>query len=517
MIAANSTLQQLAVNPIRIPTAKIYIMWDGKNWTDETPYLKNVNGFDEMGGGLFEEGTGEIDATFFNEDFHFSLGHPNCPVTQEQMVPKRRVKVEIGFNNNNIVKFNGYIENYTPDVKSGEFRIHAFDRSYVLKSTYSGYVFLLNKTPTELIEYLAGIAGLTVDEMELDVTTSTIGFAYFEDRTIWYLLTEIAAAEGGRVFLDNDNKLNFWNRSHISFASTPVFTFRHDDYILDQPFEISDKDVKNKITVKAESRQVYEEQEVWNVEDEFKDEFKRVYAHQGNDSNNLIFSASLANPTTSFVRPLEAGVDYIANTEPDGSGTDVTDQIEFVTFVSFIRGLQFEIKNNMASGIAYFTKFVVRGTPAKVYNRVDAEVNNEYSQSLYGIKVKEITNPYIDSYDFAVSLAQIQLNMFANTLSNFSTETIGIPWLVPGDIVSLQVTPESEEVQNYLIVGQHWTWAPRSGATMKLDLAINYADYNKIEETMNFSETHSFYLDSGVYNWGDGVESGMLWNLGAWN
>ncbi len=518
MITAGSTLQQLAINPIRKPTSKVYIMWDGVNWTDETSRLKSASGFEEMGGGLFEEGISEIDVTFYNGDHHFSLNHANCSITQEQMVPKRKMYAEIGFDDENIVRFTGYIESYVPDIGAEEFRIHAFDKSYTLKSEFSGYVFLLNQTPTELIEYLGNLAGIDSSDMVLDTTTDTIGFAYFEDRSIWFLMSEIAAAEGGRVFFDNNNKLNFWNRSHISFASTPVFTFMHDDYILRQPYEISDKDIKNKVTVKAEARQVYEEQVVWDVDDEFKDEFKRVYAHQGDDDNNLLFSVELENPVTSFVRPLESGVDYTANTVQDGSGSDVTHQIEFETVGSYIKGLNFEIKNNMSSGIAYFTKLQMRGTPAKIYNRVNAQVNNEYSQGLYGIKPKDIANPYIDNYDFAISLAQTQLNMFSNTLANFSSEVVAIPWITPGDIVAVQVTPESSSSQRYLVTGVRWNWAPRAGATMALNLAVNYADYNKVSDSFAFSgEAHSFTLDSGVYHWGTVIESGLVWNMGAWS
>ncbi len=517
MITASATLQQLAVNPIRKPTARVYIMWDEVTWTDETDRLKDVTGFEEMGGGMFTEGMSEIDVVFSNVDFHFSLDHPNCSITTERMVPKRRIKVEIGFNDEHITRFNGYIENYTPDVSAGEFRIHAFDRTYTLKHVFSGYIFFIDKTPTELIEWLADLAGIDVSDRVLDATTDPIKFAYFEDRSVWFLMAQIAAAEGGRIFFDNDNKLNFWNRSHISFAPAAVFTFKHDDYILNQPYEISDKDIKNKIVVSAETRQIYEEQTIWDVKDEFTDEFKRVLAHQGDDTNNLVFNISLENPVTSFVRPLESGVDYIANTAVDGSGSDVTADIEFVSLGTFIKGVTFEIKNNMSSGIAYFTKFQVRGTPAKVYSKVDAEVNNEYSQGLYGIIPKAIKNPYIDSYDYAISLAQIQLNMLANTLSNFSTSVIAIPWLTTGDIVAVQVTPESTDLQTYLTIGVRWSWKPRAGATQTLTLAVNYSDYNKVTESFAFSgEAHSFTTESGVYEWGATIDSGLVWSLGAW-
>lgn len=517
MIEASERLKELAQKKIRKPSARVWIMWDGVNWTDESSRLKNVSGFEEMGGGLFEEGSGEMDAVFFNADYHFTLGHPNCPITEEQMIPKRRIKVEIGFNGENLTKFNGYIEGYTPDVKSDEFRVHAFDKSYLLKSVYSGYQFYLNTTATELIAHLATLAGLTSNEMILDTTTDPIGFAYFENRTIWFIMCQIAAAEGGRISFDNEGNLVFWNRTHLSFASSPVFTFRHDDYILDQPYEISDKDIKNKIKVTAEPRAVYEEQVIWDVKNEYRDEFQRVYAHQGDDNNNLKFSVELENPVTSFVRPLVAGVDYVANTQPDGSGTDVTDQIHFKNVGSFIKSLTFEVRNNMPTGIAYLTTFQMRGTPAKIYSRVVAEVNSEYSQSLYGVKVKEITNEYITNYDFAVSLAQTQLNMFANTLANFSTQAVAIPWVSPGDIVAVQLVPESMEVMTYLVTAVNWSWTPRSGATMTMRLTINYSDYNKMQEHLAFSsEAHSFVTDNGQYKWGPEINNPLVWSLGAW-
>jgi hypothetical protein len=335
-------------------------------------------------------------------------------------------------------------------------------------------------------------------------------------------MSQIAAAEGGRVFFDQDNKLVFWNRNHISLASEPVEILKFGDYIMDQPYEISDKDIKNIIKVQAESRQVYEEQAIWDVSDEYKDEFKRVYAYADDEDNDLQFEVSLENPVTEFTRPLEAGVDFTANSVADGSGTDLTSLIEIVELRTYIKSIVFRIRYNAASGIAYLTKLQVRGTPAKVYNRIKVEVYDDFSIGLFGDKVKTIENPYIDNYDYAVSLAQIQLNMFANTLSNFFTEIIALPWLQPGDIVGVQTIPEdATSIVNYLITKVRWNWQPRAGATMTLNLAINYTDYNKFEDTLVFaSESHTFTIGSTTFHW-DSAEGGIVndldWNMGEWS
>lgn len=518
MIPHSTELTQLATNPIRKPTARIYVKWDGNNWTEETSYLKNVSGLDEMSGGLFSMGSSEIDASFYNGDNHFTVGHPNCGIEENQMIPKREIKVEIGFNYENINKFYGYIESYTPNQKSEEFSIHAFDKSYQLKSTFSGYIFFQNKTPTELLEWLADKGNIPPLDRDFEETTNNIGFAYFEDRSIWFLMNKIAEAEGGRIFFDADGILRFWNRNHISFSSNPIFTFKYDDYILDQPYEISDKDIKNVITIKSEFREVFEVQEVWNVNDVFEDEFKRVNAHNGDDSNDLIFDIQLDNPVIDFERPLVAGDDYVANTEPDGSGIDVTADIEIVELRTYIKGIAFRIRYNSTSGIAYFTKLKIDGQPAKVSQRINVELEEESSIARYGEKRKSIENEYIDNFDYAVSLGQTQLNIFANTLSNFSTQTLGIPWLEPGDIIATQLIPDSDEVRSFLIIKVNWRWEVGAGATMDLDLAINYAEFNKFEEDVTIAEeTVVTLIDTTNDKWSPDPNNPLEWGLGSWS
>lgn len=519
MITVSAELQQLAVNPIRRPSAQVYFMWDGVNWTDESARLKNVSGFEEMGGGLFESGISEADIEFYNEDFHFSLGHSNCSITEDQMIPKVRVKILIGFNDVNITRFTGYVNTYTPDTKAGVFRVHAFDGAYLLKHIPSGYEFFTDYTISELVTWVATKAGLSASLTDIEETTQEIGFAYFEDRSLWFILCQLAAAEGGRVFFDQDGKLCFWNRSHISFASTPVYTFTHEEEILDQPYELSDKDIKNLIRIKSEARAVYETQKVWDITEASADEYRRVYAYNGDENNDLQFIVVPENPVTEYERPLVAYTDYEANSEPDGSGTDLTSLIQFVNILTYIKSIAFRIRYNASSGIAYLTKLSVRGTPAKIYKSVNVEVSNAASISRYGTIIKEIENPYIDDETYATALAQVQLNMWANTLANFQTKVLALPWLQTGDIVGVQVVPEDDSnIPTWLITRCSWSWLPEGGATMTLNLAINYADYNNTEDGLVLSgQTISYTLDSGVYKWGtEDDPDNIKWGMGAW-
>ena len=522
MITPSANLEALAIKKIRRPSASVYIKWDGTNWTDETDRLKNVTGFEEMGGGLFETGSGEIDLEFYNEDYHFTLGHENCVITEEQMVPKRLVKVDIGFGDYHLTRFYGYIDKYKIDPKSGTFAIHGFDRSYILKTLKSGYVFFEDKTITELMTWLAEFCGLTSAEYNIEETSEVIKFAYFEDRTVWFLMNRLAEAEGGRVFFDNNNILQFWNRSHLSFTTTPAFEYKYDDYIMGQPYEISDKDIKNKIRVRATSREVMDEEVIWDFRDE-SDEFGRVRAYNDDSKNDTTFNVTLENPVTSFVRPLVAYTDYEANTAKDGSGSDLTTDIEFIQVGTFLRGLLFQIRYNASSGIAYFTKFQVRGTPAKIYSIIDVTLEDEASQALFGVREKEVENPYIDDVDFATSIAQLQLNMFSKTLSDFYTETVAIPWIVPGDVVAVQIRPEAEDTETYLVVSTRWSWTPGSGATMTMRLAVNYTEIGRYTAGFGIIEGGEG-VESGVvfdYNdqpwtWGESEDNDTVWNIGHW-
>jgi hypothetical protein len=107
------------------------------------------------------------------------------------------------------------------DQENSTATVTAWDKSKLMKEKYfSSSDIYEDNTISDLAEVLCAAFGLAVGEYEIDETTDVIPYSYFTNKSYWEHLVDLAVAEGGAVYFNEDNVLIFENRTHLSGGSS---------------------------------------------------------------------------------------------------------------------------------------------------------------------------------------------------------------------------------------------------------------------------------------------------------
>ena len=186
--------------------------------------------------------------TLYIDDAQIELGDAVTDIESEyigdRIIPKRPIKAEIGFANLSVPKFAGLINKLDPKLKDDTIHIYAYDWVDKVKDTLITGELYQDMRPDELIAILADKSGISAERRVLETSSKTLDFAYFPEASAWFYMTQIAEAEGGRVFFDEQGTLTFWNKEHMTDHESSVFDFTMDQHILDLDYFISKDNIK---------------------------------------------------------------------------------------------------------------------------------------------------------------------------------------------------------------------------------------------------------------------------------
>lgn len=124
-----------------------------------------------------------------------------------------------------------YTVSWSADQDSSTCWVVAWDRSKLMKETTFDSVVRSGYTISELVELIGDDFGLLPQEMVIDATTEVVPYAFFDSKSHWACLVELAQAEGGWVFFDELNRLTFYNRAHMTGGSV-VATLTDEDTVI---------------------------------------------------------------------------------------------------------------------------------------------------------------------------------------------------------------------------------------------------------------------------------------------
>jgi len=356
------------------------------------------------------------------------------------ILPNRPVVVDIGFSTQGITAsgtgitykrvFNGLTDSLKPNLKEETIAIHCLDWASKLEEMQAPSIMYENKRTDELLEYLALAAGLTITEYDFEVGVLTIPFCWFsdeEDQSIWWWMKKIAEAENGRIFFDTDGILKFWNRNHYKNNKTSQYVYNFDSNTDDINFEVSPEKIINHVKVIAKPRAVQPNQIIWILQS-----YETIPAGE-----SLDYEITVDDPCYAMSTPV-ASIDYLGNSESDGSGTDLTAYLTITDFVVKAKKATMKINNIHPTDIVYLTFFQVKGEPATILQEMEVEVKDTESISLYRDKYLEIENEYIQDLDEAEALAKRIIIERRNPLTFIEIEAVGNPEINVGDVVTVQ-------------------------------------------------------------------------------
>lgn len=407
----------------------------------------------------------------------------------DKILPKRPTKIDIlmldkpGGTGGYIPKFSGLIENADPNIKGDIINIHCYDYATELQdipaqSTSSGMGMYVNHYSHTLIRELGYKAGLTDGDMSIQSGSQIIPFAWFQEGSTWYYMQNIAEAEGGRVFFDQDGVLNFWGADYLDSNSGTQYNFTFDDNILDLNHRVDKDVIKNDIVVKSNVREVQNNQEIWSYGGVLQLEpgqSTEVWATiQDQEGRGL--------PCTSIDEPSVNGSTsyWKANTAYDGTGNDISSSIALLSWYAFATSAKMKFDNQ--GGSTAYLSIVLYGTPAKIVKEIEVQREDTDSINIYGRQTLQIENDYITDENYAVNTASDKLYNLKDPLTHVSVQVRGVPFLQVGDAINIE-DGWSGNTRNLFIIRNRWQILDGGDFIQNLDLEQRtLADFFQLDE-----------------------------------
>lgn len=391
-----------------------------------------------LGGISFAIANGVLDNTDnrFTPEYNSTIG--------TAILPNRPVKMMVGFqfggNDNVISVFKGLSKTFRESKVDRQVEFSGYDYVSYLNELEMDTTIFVNYRSDQIIEQILIEAGFGSSQYELDEGLNVISFAWFrKGMTAGERIRKICEAEEGFFFQDEYGIIRFYNRRRFNTSpfNSIVWTINDDD-ILDWKQDES-VPVINKCIVRATPREESDKTEIWRdgiVEELVSGETKEIWA---------VFD----NPCVSIDNPV-AGVDYIANSASDGTGTNITDDVS-ISLDAFTESAKLTITNNY-SGNAYITFLRLMGTPAVVKSEIQQVYFDEDSIAKYDENVLEIENDFIDNESFARYLAKAIVIKYKDPLKRIRVLVRGIPHLQLMDKVKVY-DRDLGEYKNYRVMG----------------------------------------------------------------
>ena len=421
---------------IRKIDAKVLIQWNGTDWIDESENLVSFNINFDLGSGLSETIAGEMDVELENTDDRFTPG--SLSTIKDYLKPRVKIKVWLAFGGIDywLPMFTGYIKAYQPDSLSGICNLHCFDNTQYILNIPSGRLIWTDIRTDEAVKELLDIAGVT--GYGLETGTQYITAISTDNQYVNPLITNIAIAERGRAFFDEDGVFRFWNKDHLHNLPTLSFITLNREYFIKKiDYGVAEQSIKNSVTVTAKPMAPCGVQVIWsNGSDMGLDPYTSTLLYiPANGYQNAWVEVD--DPCITWIQPVPL-IDYIANTLQDGTGTDKTSSIEIGGFNTYDKSCFIQVFNRSNVDI-YFTQFNVRADPLRVWKYIKYQFQDDASIALYGQQSLDITNDLIGSEDQAEQIAIEELNRWKDAKNNFTADIIGLPYLRCGDVIEVEM------------------------------------------------------------------------------
>lgn len=423
----------------------VALPWDAYQYYDET---ENVLGFEydreliEPQGGI---AAARANVILDNTNRRYSPNYNQTVGTA--LGPDRPLLIDAGFHlgtDRTIPVFKGSTFG-DPKIdhlnKVAEFR--AADIISLLEdASLSAAVYTDQRSDQILADILAN-AGVGTSQYELDVGLNTIPFAWFPaDMNALTRIAKICEAEEASFYQDERGKIRFEIRLHYKKFphNTSQITLEKDDFV--NFARIQNTRIINRCVVKASPREVdVANAAIWQEPVEVEVEgnsSKTIWSHptEPDSSVPILVYSNLAPAATT---------DYRAYTEPGGAGVEITGD-QTVTLTNFVDAQKIVLQNGNAAK-AYYNVLQFRGKAARVKKAIKAISEDSASQTKYGVKEHVVGNDFIQTLDWAESLADDYIAKYKDPTNKIEIAIPALPHLQLKDRVTIR-DPDIERTAN---------------------------------------------------------------------
>jgi len=291
----------------------------------------------------------------------------------------------------------GYINDFTPDTQ-----------------------MKINVRTSEAVEEILDKAGWSSTERDIKTGLTTMSRWWADSNKTLDALRIVEETENGFIKETIDGKIGFESRntrldspydtSQATFSDDPSATNTYVNLAQDDPLA----NVINNFQALVRKYRVENNADVWDVgEDYIQLEPQQTitliatYPNSSSDTRAISIDA--------WTDP-EQGVDFIANTQSDGGGTNMSDFISVYGINKTVTQMAFTLKNNSNITTVYLTTVKVRGdavfrTDTTIMQAVDTD-----SQALYGDRKFTADTPFMPSMWEAQSWCNYQIQVYSNPI-----------------------------------------------------------------------------------------------------
>jgi len=337
------------------------------------------------------------------------------------ILPKRPQIISAGFSNLNIPEFSGMLSKQpVVNIGSRTVRLEADDYLGYFENKFVDDTAMFTGVTTDtLIETMFQQAGMATSQYDLDTGLNEIPFTIIESGSkMSDVLAELAMAENGHIFQDEEGIFKFWNRQKF----------------YNSPYNEVQKIIATSQVINVESPN---EDHIINVVEVTADVWQKRATQQIFEMSGTV--EIIANQRTEFWANLEDPVLQVtsqsitANTAEDGTGSAIT--VTVVQREVFSKAVKYTLTTPTTG---YITAFTINGRSAIVGEQIVSRMKDDSSVTAFQERPLSINNRYIQNRTWVNSYSQVILDRFSEPDNILKITIRALPELQMGDLISWQ-------------------------------------------------------------------------------
>lgn len=354
------------------------------------------------------------------------------------ILARRPMIITAGFNYGGvdltIPQFSGILDR-TPelDQRSREVRLHASDYiDFFYNRFLDREVMFTGQTTDQVLETILSELGMSTAQYELDPGINVIPFGIlpvgsrFSD-----IVHKLVEAENGHFFQDEEGVFRFENRQH--WDSSPYNAVQRviqTAQVIESQSPNTDH-IINVVEVKSQAMKKQPSQIIFRL-----NIFDSIAIPPNGSAD---FFANFDDAVLEITTPTAGGTSsyFKANTDPNGTGTNITNNVSITKSYVFAYAAKFTFTNTSAN-TAYLTELVITGRVAKAVSEIYTREQDSSSVTAYEERRLLIENEFIQNQDWAESYANMVLYDYAEPENLQRIVIRAMPTLQLGDLVSWQ-------------------------------------------------------------------------------
>lgn len=414
--------------------------WDKYDYEDFANRVKSIEVVREADPPLGAVTLAMLDFVLDNHDDIFTPTNTQSPY-YGNLKNGRPVRAYIGFNDTEKIQLFVGLTEGLPDIdeKNKTARFHCIDfLRHLQEVELNEEAIYIDKRTDEVISGILQTAGLSTSQFSLDYGSTVIPFAYFKKGSkVGTALREITEAELGSLYMDENGVIRFENRTNWTTKSQSWQFTKNNVIDITSPDESK---IVNSVEVFSNVRAIEDHQPVFSSGNnplKFTDDTTSIAPGETKEAFVNFKDEDTELPVQNVTDPVGGRRDdsgYDANTESDGSGLDMSGDVDLDSTDVFSSAMKLTFTNNGLS-TAVINRLDIWADPARIQDRIYVIEKDSASILEHEENAVKIENDYIQDEAGATSIARLILADKADIDDERTLIVKGVPQLQVGDFV----------------------------------------------------------------------------------